>query len=292
MSGSPVTDGRPRPTTLAADPWRTHPARVVALRDEAPGVRSYDLVLHDARVRAGYRFLPGQFNMLYLPGIGEAAISISSDPAGPELLTHTVRAVGNVTHALARLAVGDEILIRGPYGQPWPLGELSGGDVILVAGGLGLASQRAAILDIVRRRDDFGRVTILHGAKTPSGLLYTSEHDTWQEAGIAVDCTVDTAESTWQGPVGLVTDRLAGLPLAASSTGILCCGPDPMMTGVARVAAGRGLGPSRVWVSLERNMSCAVGQCGLCQFGPFFVCLDGPVFRYDRIESLLGVRCL
>jgi NAD(P)H-flavin reductase len=292
MSGSPVTDGRPRPTTLAADPWRTHPARVVALRDETPGVRSYDLELRDARVRAEYRFLPGQFNMLYLPGIGEAAISISSDPAAPELLTHTVRAVGNVTNALARLAVGDEILIRGPYGQPWPLGELSGGDVILVAGGLGLASQRAAILDIVRRRDDFGRVTILHGAKTPSGLLYTSEHDAWQGAGIAVDCTVDTAEATWQGPVGLVTDRLAGLPLAASSTGILCCGPDPMMTGVARVAAGRGLGHSRVWVSLERNMSCAVGQCGLCQFGPFFVCLDGPVFRYDRIESLLGVRCL
>jgi NAD(P)H-flavin reductase len=287
-----VTDGRPRPTTLAADPWRTHPARVVALRDETPGVRSYDLELRDARVRAEYRFLPGQFNMLYLPGIGEAAISISSDPAAPELLTHTVRAVGNVTNALARLAVGDEILIRGPYGQPWPLGELSGGDVILVAGGLGLASQRAAILDIVRRRDDFGRVTILHGAKTPSGLLYTSEHDAWRRAGIAVDCTVDTAEATWQGPVGLVTDRLAGLPLAASSTGILCCGPDPMMTGVARVAAGRGLGHSRVWVSLERNMSCAVGQCGLCQFGPFFVCLDGPVFRYDRIESLLGVRCL
>lgn len=292
MNGGPVTDGRPRPKTLAADPWRTHPARVVALRDETPGVRSYDLELRDPRVRAEYRFLPGQFNMLYLPGIGEAAISISSDPATPDLLTHTVRAVGNVTNALARLGVGDEIMLRGPYGQPWPLGELSGGDVILVAGGLGLASQRAAVLDILRRREDFGRVTILHGAKTPSGLLYRSEHDAWRGMGIVVECTVDTPGSTWQGPVGLVTTRLASLPLDAAATGILCCGPDPMMAGVAKVAAGRGLGNARTWVSLERNMSCAVGQCGLCQFGPFFVCLDGPVFRYDRIENLLGVRCL
>jgi len=286
-----LAPGRPGPTSLSADPWQTHAGSIVAIRDETPGVRSYDLKIVNAALRASYRFAPGQFNMLYLPGIGEAAISISSDPATPDRLTHTVRAVGNVTDALARLVVGDQIFLRGPYGQPWPLGELEGADVIFVAGGLGLASQRAAILDIIRRRDQFGRVTILHGAKTPSGLLYTAEYDAWRRAGIDVACTVDAPEADWQGTVGLVTDLLAQLPLGGA-TGILCCGPDPMMAGVAKGAAQRGLGPERVWVSLERNMSCAVGQCGLCQFGPYFVCLDGPVFRHDRIERLLAVRCL
>ena len=286
-----LAPGRPGPTSLSADPWQTHAGSIVAIRDETPGVRSYDLKIVDTALRASYRFAPGQFNMLYLPGIGEAAISISSDPATPDRLTHTVRAVGNVTDALARLVVGDQIFLRGPYGQPWPLGELEGADVIFVAGGLGLASQRAAILDIIRRRDQFGRVTILHGAKTPSGLLYTAEYDAWRRAGIDVACTVDAPEADWQGAVGLVTDLLARLPLGGA-TGILCCGPDPMMAAVAKGAAQRGLGPERVWVSLERNMSCAVGQCGLCQFGPYFVCLDGPVFRHDRIERLLAVRCL
>jgi NAD(P)H-flavin reductase len=292
MNPSPLTTRGPGPTTLSADPWQTHAAEVVAIRDETPGVRSYDLSIVDAAVRARYAFAPGQFNMLYLPGIGEAAISISSDPATPQLLTHTVRAVGNVTDALARHVVGDRIFLRGPYGKPWPLEDLAGGDLTFVAGGLGLASQRAAILDVAHHRDRFGRVTILHGAKTPSGLLYPSEYAAWRQAGIDVDCTVDAPDSAWTGAVGLVTELLAKLPLEPGKSGILCCGPDPMMAGVAKGAAKRGLGPERVWMSLERNMSCAVGQCGLCQFGPFFVCLDGPVFRYDRIEKLLGVRCL
>lgn len=280
------------PASLIADPWTTHPAVIVAIRDETPGVRSYDLELVDADLRAAYRFVPGQFNMLYLPGIGEAAISISSDPATPTLLTHTVRAVGNVTDALARLGVGERIFLRGPYGRPWPLAELCGGDLVVVAGGLGLASQRAAILDIARHRGRFGRVTILHGAKTPSALLYPAEYDAWRRAAIDVECTVDVAEAGWTGSVGLVTDLLATLSLEPGRSAVLCCGPDPMMAGVAKGAASRGLRPEAVWVSLERNMSCAVGQCGLCQFGPFFVCLDGPVFRFDRIDKLLGVRCL
>jgi NAD(P)H-flavin reductase len=292
MTPPPHTPRRPGPTTLSADPGQTHAGSIVDIRNETPGVRSYDLSIVDAAVRARYAFAPGQFNMLYLPGIGEAAISISSDPATPDLLTHTVRAVGNVTDALARLVVGDRIFLRGPYGKPWPLGDLAGGDLIFVAGGLGLASQRAAILDVARHRDRFGRVTILHGAKTPSGLLYPSEYAAWREAGIDVECTVDAPEAGWTGAVGLVTDLLAKLPLDQVKSGILCCGPDPMMAGVAKSAAKRGLGPEAVWMSLERNMSCAVGQCGLCQFGPFFVCLDGPVFRYDRIEKLLSVRCL
>lgn len=279
------------PASMAADPWTSHAARIVAKRPETPGVTSYDLEIGDERIRDGYRFVPGQFNMLHLPGIGEAAISIASDPARPRRLTHTVRAVGNVTQACERLAVGDEILLRGPYGNSWPLAELAGGDVVVVAGGLGLASQRAAVLEMVGRRASFRRVVVLHGAKSPEGLLYGDEYDAWRRAGIEVHLTVDAADAAWRGRVGFVTDLLAGLSFGAPP-GLLCCGPDPMMAAVARTAGGMGIGPERVWVSLERNMSCAVGQCGLCQFGPFFVCLDGPVFRYDSVAALMGVKCL
>ncbi len=278
--------------SLGANPWQSYPARIVAIRAETPGVRSYDLEFRDAGIADRYRFAPGQFNMLYLPGIGEAAISISSDPHLPRRLTHTVRAVGNVTDALVRCAVGDEVLLRGPYGGSWPLDDLAGGDVIIVAGGLGLASQRAAILTILRQRDRFRRVIVLHGAKEPAGLLYDAEYDSWRQGGIEVDCTVDVAAAGWTGPVGLVTDRLRLFEVGQFPAGVLCCGPDPMMEAVARVAGERTIPPQRVWVSLERNMSCAVGQCGLCQFGPYFVCLDGPVFRYDCVARYLAVSCL
>ncbi|MFM7248364.1 MAG: FAD/NAD(P)-binding protein [Planctomycetaceae bacterium] len=276
------------PGSLAADPWRSHAARIVAIRDEAPGVRGYDLELCDSAVREAYRFRPGQFNMLLLPGIGEAAISIASDPDAPHRLTHTVRAVGNVTDALARRCEGDEILLRGPFGTPWPLGALEGGDVIVVAGGLGLASQRAAILTLARQRGAYRRVVVLAGAKAPAGLLYAGEDAAWRAAGIEVERVVESADAGWRGEVGLVTDLVARLG-DGRRAGVLCCGPDGMMRAVAGAAAGVGIGPERLWVSMERPMSCAVGQCGLCQFGPFFVCLDGPVFRYDRVARLLEV---
>lgn len=285
----------PTSTAAAQDPWRSHPARIVAIRQEIDGVRTYDLVLDDRSAREAYRFSPGQFNMLHLPGIGEAAISISSDTILPEVLSHTVRAVGNVTGGLARLDVGAPLLIRGPFGRPWPLDALEGLDLVFVAGGLGLASQRAAILEAIRRQDGSRRVTLLHGAKRPGGLLYADAYDDWRRAGASVELVVDTpgaAESGWTGRIGLVTDVLAELPLAADRTAVLCCGPDGMMAAVARVSADQRIAADRVFLSLERNMACAVRHCGLCQFGPFFVCQDGPVFTADRLAPYLGVRCL
>ena len=276
------------PTTVA-DPWRSHPARIVGIRPEIPGVRTYELEFRDASVRDGFRFAAGQFNMLYLPGIGEAAISISSDAASPRRLSHTIRALGNVTDALARLEEGDEILLRGPFGRPWPLEAIRGRHVVLVGGGLGLASQRAAIYDMLRHHDRYASVTLLHGGKTPAGLFYAAEYEAWRAAGIDVRPTVDEGDASWSGHVGLVTDLFAGLALDPANAAVLCCGPDPMMTAVARAAAGIGIAGRHVYVSLERNMACAVRHCGLCQFGPHFVCQDGPVFAYDSIAELLAV---
>ena len=272
-----------------ADPWRAHPARVRRITPEVPGVRTYEVEFRDPAVRDAYRFAAGQFNMLYLPGIGEAAISISSDAATPRRLAHTVRAVGNLTQALARLAVGAEILLRGPFGRPWPVESLRGRHALVVGGGLGLASQRTAILEFARHRDRYASVTVLHGAKTPAGLFYAAEYDAWRAAGIDVRLAVDVGDASWGGHIGLVTDLFAGLAVAPARAAVLCCGPDPMMAAVARAAAGIGIADQDVYVSLERNMACAVRHCGLCQFGPHFVCQDGPVFAYDSVAELLAV---
>jgi NAD(P)H-flavin reductase len=276
------------PRLSATDPWRSHPTRIVSILDETPGVRTYELAFEEAAVRAGYGFASGQFNMLYLPGIGEAAISVSSDPDHRGTIAHTVRAVGNVTDALARLAVGEQVLVRGPFGTPWPIDGVAGRDIVIVAGGLGLASQRAAIRQLTRRTDG-GRTIVLHGAKRPEGLLYAAEYDLWRASGIDVLTVVDEGDASWTGRVGLVTHLLADLPLDPSATTILCCGPDAMMTDVAKAAMSRGVSAEHVFLSLERNMACAVAHCGLCQFGPHFVCRDGPVLRYDRIAGLMQV---
>ena len=279
------------PSSTAASregPWRAHAARIRGIMPETPGVQTYELEVEDVLVRDRYRFAAGQFNMLYLPGIGEAAISVSSDPAGRGTIAHTVRAVGNVTDALARLGRGDQVFLRGPFGTPWPVGEVAGRDVVIVAGGLGLASQRAAILCLAAGRA-CRSVTVLHGAKTPDGLLYAREYDTWRAAGVVVHTIVNESDRFWGGPVGLVTDLLAHAIGDPSAATILCCGPDPMMVGVAEAAIGRGVAASDVFLSLERNMACAVAHCGLCQFGPLFICRDGPVLPYARIAALMRI---
>lgn len=279
----------PPPLADHRDAWQHHATRIAAIRDEVKGVRTYDLVFRDARAAARYEFAPGQFNMLYLPGIGEAAISISSDPADRSSVSHTVKAVGNVTDALARLGVGDEVILRGPFGTPWPLADLRGHDIVIAVGGVGLASVRAAILEIANNRESYGRVAVLFGAKTPAALLYEREYDAWRDRGIDVRTIVDQADAGWRGRTGLVTLLFDDLALDPSRTGLLACGPEPMMLAVVRRAEAAGLSQARMFVSMERNMICAARLCGLCQFGPEFVCRDGPVFPYDRIARFLAV---
>jgi NAD(P)H-flavin reductase len=287
--GTSATTDLPRSDDTTRAPWRLHATRVAAIRTEAPGVRTYSLAFPAARHAHPFRFAAGQFNMLLLPGIGEAAISISSDPESLSDVSHTVRAVGNVTRALARLDVGDELLIRGPYGSPWPLDALRDRDLVLVGGGLGLASLLAAISFCLTHRGDYGRIAVLHGTKTPADLLATRDHARWRDHGIDVRCIVAAPDDRWRGPVGLVTALLDGLDLDPCSTSLLCCGPEPMMTTVAEQACDRGIARDQVFISIERLMGCGAGLCGLCQLGPFFICRDGPVFSYDRIARWLAV---
>jgi NAD(P)H-flavin reductase len=275
-------------TQAAASPWRFRAARIARIQVEAPGVKTYRLepTAGDGRP---WPFAAGQFNMLLLPGIGEAALSITSDPATLAGPAHTVRAVGAVTGALDRLRVGDEILVRGPFGRPWPLDGARDGDLVLVAGGLGIASLLAAVHHCLAHRGDYGRITVLHGAKTPADLVARREHGRWRGYGIDVHAIVAAADAGWSGPVGLVTDLLDRIRVEPPGTTVFCCGPEPMMAAVAEAAHARGIPPHRIFLSIERLMGCAGGLCGLCQLGPFFVCRDGPVFALDRIGRWLAV---
>ncbi|GIW92370.1 MAG: Ni/Fe hydrogenase subunit gamma [Pirellulaceae bacterium] len=274
----------------SAHPWVATPATIVRIDQEVPGVATYYLELCDEKARSDYRFQPGQFNMLYLPGAGEIAISVSGDPAAAGPYAHTIRRAGNVTGSLWQLKVGDKLGIRGPFGSGWPLGECQGRDVVLVAGGIGLAPLRPVIYSLSKWENELGRRVLLCGARSPETLLYHSQYLQWIEAGWQVETTVDRASPDWNGHVGAVTLLLERLRSVDASRAVLfCCGPEVMMKFSAMVALRRGWSADRIWISMERNMQCAVGWCGHCQWGPAFICRDGPVFRYDRIAPFLDV---
>jgi NAD(P)H-flavin reductase len=259
-----------------------------AIRPETPGVTTYDLTFDDPET--GYSFLPGQFNMLYLPGVGEAAISVSSDAETPGQLQHTVRCVGNVTRAMTRLRTGDKLGVRGPFGTAWPISEARGQDVVVIAGGLGLAPLRPVVYHLLRQRSQFGRVSLIYGSRTPADLLYASEYAAWDDRGIDIHVAVNVAAPGWRGSVGTVLPLFATLNVDPARTVVFTCGPEVMMRFAAAAALERGLSSERIFVSLERNMNCAVGLCGHCQFGPAFVCKDGPVFPFERVRRLLYVE--
>lgn len=236
-------------------------------------------------------FAPGQFNMLYLFGVGEVAISVSGDPARPSPLTHTLRAVGAVTRGLCSLKPGDPVGVRGPFGNSWPLAEAAGHDVVIVAGGIGLAPLRPAILHLLAERRRYGRIVLLCGARSPKDLLFQRELEKWRgRFDLEVTATVDYAAGEWNGQVGVVTQLIARAGFDPSHTVALACGPEVMMRFTVRELVRRGVAPASIHLSLERNMKCAVGFCGHCQYGSRFICKDGPVFRYTDVASLFDIR--
>ncbi|MCE9529612.1 MAG: FAD/NAD(P)-binding protein [Planctomycetes bacterium] len=265
------------------------PAVVRVLDNQRETHDTFTLVVEPPR--KGWSFLPGQFNMLYAFGVGEAAISLSGDPFERETVRHTIRAVGSVTQALQKIKAGDSIGLRGPFGSSWPLHEAGGRDVVIVAGGIGMAPLRPAIYHILRQRSTFGRVVLLYGVRTPDDLLFASELDQWNgQDHFQVLTTADKADAQWKGTVGLVTDLFTRAKFNPSNAVGLMCGPEVMMRFSQRQFHRNQVPDDRIYLTLERNMQCAVGFCGHCQLGPEFICMDGPVFRYDKVSKFFNQR--
>lgn len=273
----------------AAGSMTPEPLRVRSLRRETADTWTVSL---DVSQRAGgFPFRAGQFNMLYVFGVGEVAISISGDPGQPGELRHTVRTVGAATHALRAVGRGGTLGVRGPYGQPWPLEEARGQDVVVIAGGLGLAPLRPAILHLLRHRSEYGRVSVLAGARTPEDLPFRRELLRWQEdSRLRVLLTADRAGPDWKQNVGVVPALLREVEVDPARTVALMCGPEVMMRFAVRELERLSVPDSRIYLSLERNMKCAVGLCGHCQLIPYFICKDGPVLSHARLRPFLPLR--
>lgn len=274
---------------MPMNPYAIHAATIVEKRRESPDIYTFRLRLADPQVRRAYRFSGGQFNMVSVFGVGEVPISIVSDPEEPEALDHTIRIAGRVTNAMARLGPGEALGIRGPYGRGWPLDEAKGKDVVVVTGGLGCAPVVGAIEYIFRRRDAYGPVRILHGVKTPKDLLYRERFDAWRrQPNTEVYLTSDQPDKTWRYHIGVVTELFEQVRLDPSNSIVMMCGPEIMMRLGVPVLMQRGMPSRAIYVSLERHMECGIGLCGHCQMGPFFLCKDGPVMRYDLVAPWLG----
>lgn len=262
------------------NPFEPIRAVVTDIKSETRDVKTYGILLNGSL----YNPQPGQFNMIGYAGVGEAPISFSSIFSDSKF-EHTIRSVGRVTKFIEKLKEGDEIFVRGPYGSIWPLEQSIGGDIVLVAGGVGLAPLRPVIHEILSKRDSFGRVILIYGARSPADILFRDEIRIWRKY-IETLLTVDEvpANATWGYNTGLVTELLDKASLVRERTVAFVCGPEIMMRFIARGLFLKGFFASKVYISLERRMKCGIGQCGHCQHGTKFICKDGPIFPYKDVH--------
>jgi NAD(P)H-flavin reductase len=270
------------------DPWLPRPFEITDRRTQTADTITIDLAPADGQPMP--RYLPGQVSMLGVPGVGEAPISISGDHALSNALEHTLRVVGSVTSKIASLGVGDQVSVRSPFGTPWPLEQAKGRDLLVVAGGIGIAPLASVLHHAVAHRGDFGRVVLLYGARTPADLVFREwvDHLAIAEA-VEVLITVDRADEAWRYDIGMVTRLIGRIGLRPKDTTAFICGPGVMMRAVASDLVGRGVGAGEIHVTMERNMQCAAGFCGHCQFGGEFICKDGPVFPWWRVADLFSI---
>lgn len=271
------------------DPFLTPmPAVVESYVSESPSIFTLKLRLANAADRAAYEFMPGQFNMLYMFGVGEVPISIVSDPDDPTLIEHTIRIVGRVTQAMAKLKEGDQVGLRGPFGRGWPMALGREKDLLIITGGLGCAPVVAAINYALQRREHYGKVSIVQGVKHSDDLIWEAQYQEWQQLhNVEVNLAADESGPAWPFHQGRITELLDKVSVDIANSVALICGPEGMMDAAARRLLSLGMPGYSIYVSLERNMQCAVGHCGHCQMGADFICKDGPVFVYPDVADRL-----
>ncbi len=270
------------------NPHPPHLARIIDRVQESDDIFTLRLRFNDPSIQSAYEFKPGQFNMVYLPGAGEVPISLSSDPDQKDSFFHTIRVAGRVTKGIDKLGIGDEIGIRGPYGQGWPLESAEGKDVIIVTGGLGCAPVVAVIHYVLKRRERFRRLVILQGVKHSHDLIWRASYERWAQApDTQVLIAANATEAIWPWHIGTPIDLVQQADFDSANAVSMICGPEGMIVAAAKSLTERGLPEADIHVSLERNMQCGLGLCGHCQLGDKFLCKDGPVFAYPEVKFLL-----
>lgn len=280
----------PLQVTPMTNPYLPFEAEVVERIQESPTVFTLRLRFTDEAQHTRYRFAPGQFNMVYLYGVGEVPISIVSDPEDERLYDHTIRTVGRVTRGLANVKEGQRVGIRGPFGRGWPLSMAEGRDVLIVTGGLGCAPVVSVINYIISRRERFGRLTIMQGVKHSDDLLWRERYKLWsQMPDTRVVIAADNAGKQWPWRVGSVIAMFDEVELVPEQSIAMMCGPEGMMRAAITRLLELGMTPDSLFMSMERNMQCAVGHCGHCQYGGQFICKNGPVFAYHEIRDIFGL---
>ena len=273
------------------DPHIPRMAVIDSRTQESPTIFTLRLQYEDAEAQEAFEFMPGQFNMVTLLGLGEIPISIVNDPLDSHFFDHTIRVVGRVSEGMAKLKPGDRVGIRGPFGRGWPLQEIKGKDVLLITGGLGCAPLVSVIRYLMRRREDYGHISILQGVKHADDLIWREQYDVWMKMrDVRVLLAADVVNNNWRGQQGLVTELIGQLTLRPHRSVALLCGPELMMLAAIANLRAAGLADKHLWFSTERNMQCGIGQCGHCQIGPKYVCRDGPVFCYEELADFFGAK--
>lgn len=264
---------------------------VIERIQESPGLFTLRLRFTDPALQDSYQFEPGQFNMLYLYGVGEVPISIVSDPRDEHIIDHTIRAVGRVTNGLDKLQAGQRLGLRGPFGSGWPLSAAEQNDIIVVTGGLGCAPVVSVINYITHRRERFGHLNIIQGVKHSNDFIWRERYDQWRQMpDTQVLLAADTGDTLWPWHIGRVTDLFSQLIFDPDNLSVMMCGPEGMMHTVISAMQAMGVAENKLWLSMERNMQCGTGHCGHCQYGGKFICRDGPVFNYADIKELFTVK--
>jgi NAD(P)H-flavin reductase len=272
-------------------PFLPYEAQIFQRLEEARDIFTLRLRFTDPVIHEAYSFQPGQFNMLYLYGVGEIPISIVSDPEDEHAYDHTIRSLGRVTRALAELKEGDYIGVRGAFGRGWPMQQAEGKDVVIITGGLGCAPVVSVINYVLNRREKYNRLVIMQGVKHANDLIWRSKYETWSKLpDTQVVLAASQGGQGWPWATGHITELVDQIDFDHKNCSVMMCGPEGMMLAAVKELLPRRVPETSIWLSMERNMQCAIGQCGHCQHGPKFVCKDGPVFNYPDVKSLLGVK--
>jgi len=268
------------------NPYAYTEAEIVGINDETPNIKTFTL-----KPRTEIPFRAGQFMDVTVIGKGEAPFTPSSNHNAAKTLDFTIMKAGRMTAVLHGMKAGDTVGVRGPYGTAYPLDSFKGKEVFIVGGGVGLAPLRALLYALFNDVNDYKKIIVKYGSKTPKDIVYKKEIDTWRRKGqhVSVEITTDTGDDTWKGNVGLVTTIVKADGLDLKSAVSIVCGPPIMMKFVTFKLIELGFKDSNIYLSMEKNMSCGIGKCGHCRIGPYYACKDGPVFTYDRIKDLANI---